>query len=172
MAIKCGWGYGAQNLMRERNRDVPEELRMLFRIGINLGDVLIDGDDILGDGVNIAVGDRALDLAIKDVDARDRDPERSCDRLGRTLARSIGVSEPNSTATRRIFAAVPLSTLSHLPPISGSKARKVAARPREVCHKAAVDGLVRGVVCRLQNMYWPPFKWMACPLTKLPVVQR
>ena len=23
-----------------------------------------------------------------------------------------------------------------------------------------------------QNMYWPPFKWMACPLTKLPVVQR
>ncbi len=52
------------------------------------------------------------------------------------------------------------------------KAREVAARPREVCHKAAVDGLVRGVVCRLQNMYWPPFKWMACPLTKLPVVQR
>ena len=51
------------------------------------------------------------------------------------------------------------------------KAREVAARPREVCHKAAVDGLVRGVVCRLQNMYWPPFKWMACPLTKLPVVQ-
>src|SRR3954463_1790880 len=32
----------------------PEELRMLLRIGINLGDVLIDGDDILGDGVNVA----------------------------------------------------------------------------------------------------------------------
>src|SRR6266581_3489192 len=51
-AVECA--FTVQNLMRERNRDVPEERRMLFRIGINLGDVLIDGDDILGDGVNIA----------------------------------------------------------------------------------------------------------------------
>jgi adenylate cyclase len=50
-AVDCA--VVVQNLMRERNRDVPEERRMLFRIGINLGDVLIDGDDILGDGVNI-----------------------------------------------------------------------------------------------------------------------
>src|SRR5712672_3210843 len=51
-AVDCA--VAVQNLMRERNRDVPEERQMLFRIGINLGDVLIDGDDILGDGVNIA----------------------------------------------------------------------------------------------------------------------
>ena len=51
-AVDCA--VVVQNLMRERNRDVPEELRKLFRIGINLGEVLIDGDDILGDGVNIA----------------------------------------------------------------------------------------------------------------------
>src|SRR6266849_8076434 len=51
-AVDCA--TAVQNLMRERNRDVPEDRRMLFRIGINLGDVLIDGDDILGDGVNIA----------------------------------------------------------------------------------------------------------------------
>src|SRR5262252_7745496 len=43
-----------QKLMAERNEDVPEDRRMLFRIGINLGDVLIEGDDILGDGVNVA----------------------------------------------------------------------------------------------------------------------
>jgi adenylate cyclase len=43
-----------QKLMAERNGDVPEDRRMLFRIGINLGDVLIEGDDILGDGVNVA----------------------------------------------------------------------------------------------------------------------
>ena len=42
-AVDCA--VVVQNLMRERNRDVPEERRMLFRIGINLGDVLIDGDD-------------------------------------------------------------------------------------------------------------------------------
>ena len=43
-----------QKLMAERNADVPEERRMVFRIGINLGDVLIEGDDVLGDGVNVA----------------------------------------------------------------------------------------------------------------------
>lgn len=36
------------------NTDLPEERRMRFRIGINLGDVMVAGDDILGDGVNIA----------------------------------------------------------------------------------------------------------------------
>jgi class 3 adenylate cyclase len=40
--------------MAERNQGVPEDRRMLFRIGINLGDILIDGDDSLGDGVNVA----------------------------------------------------------------------------------------------------------------------
>jgi class 3 adenylate cyclase/pimeloyl-ACP methyl ester carboxylesterase len=51
-AVECA--VAVQKLMAERNADVPEERRMLFRIGINLGDVLIEGDDILGDGVNIA----------------------------------------------------------------------------------------------------------------------
>jgi class 3 adenylate cyclase len=40
--------------MIERHGDVSEELRMMFRIGINVGDIIIDGDDIFGDGVNIA----------------------------------------------------------------------------------------------------------------------
>src|SRR5262249_687021 len=37
-----------------RNESIPQDRRMLFRIGINLGDILIEGDDILGDGVNVA----------------------------------------------------------------------------------------------------------------------
>src|SRR5215813_2875713 len=51
-AVECA--VVMQNLMAERNADVPDDRRMLFRIGINLGDVLIEGDDILGDGVNVA----------------------------------------------------------------------------------------------------------------------
>ena len=43
-----------QQQMAERNAGIPEARRILYRIGVNLGDVLIDGDDILGDGVNIA----------------------------------------------------------------------------------------------------------------------
>ena len=40
--------------MVERNAGRPEPKRIVYRIGVNLGDVLIEGDDILGDGVNIA----------------------------------------------------------------------------------------------------------------------
>jgi TolB-like protein len=40
--------------MAQRNEGIPQDQRMLFRIGINLGDILIEGDDILGDGVNVA----------------------------------------------------------------------------------------------------------------------
>ena len=46
--------------MAERNRDVPDDRRIEFRIGINLGDVIIEGDDIYGDGVNIAARLEAL----------------------------------------------------------------------------------------------------------------
>ena len=38
----------------ERNADVPPEKRIDFRVGINVGDVIVDGDDIYGDGVNVA----------------------------------------------------------------------------------------------------------------------
>ncbi len=51
-AVECA--IAIQSMMAGRNADTPEEKRILYRIGVNLGDVLIEGDDILGDGVNIA----------------------------------------------------------------------------------------------------------------------
>ncbi|MDH2380786.1 adenylate/guanylate cyclase domain-containing protein [Bradyrhizobium sp. CER78] len=52
-AVECA--VAVQVVMAERNEGVPVDRRMMFRIGINLGDILIEeGDDILGDGVNIA----------------------------------------------------------------------------------------------------------------------
>jgi TolB-like protein len=51
-AVECA--VAVQAVMAERNQGVPEDRRMLLRIGINLGDILIEGDDILGDGVNVA----------------------------------------------------------------------------------------------------------------------
>jgi adenylate cyclase len=51
-AVECA--VAVQAVMAERNEGVPTDRRMLFRIGINLGDILVEGDDILGDGVNIA----------------------------------------------------------------------------------------------------------------------
>jgi TolB-like protein/class 3 adenylate cyclase/Tfp pilus assembly protein PilF len=51
-AVECA--IAIQKLMAERNAETPEAKRVVYRIGVNLGDVLIEGDDILGDGVNIA----------------------------------------------------------------------------------------------------------------------
>src|SRR5580692_8024504 len=48
------YAVALQAVMAERNDGIPQDKRMLFRIGINLGDILVEGDDILGDGVNIA----------------------------------------------------------------------------------------------------------------------
>jgi adenylate cyclase len=51
-AVKCA--IEIQERMRRRNADVPDEGRIQFRIGINLGDIIFDQNDIFGDGVNVA----------------------------------------------------------------------------------------------------------------------
>jgi adenylate cyclase len=51
-AVECA--LALQRLAVERNADLPDERRMVWRIGIHIGDVLVEGEDILGDGVNIA----------------------------------------------------------------------------------------------------------------------
>ena len=51
-AVRCA--VSVQDSIAERNRDVPADRRIEYRIGVNVGDVVADGDDLLGDGVNIA----------------------------------------------------------------------------------------------------------------------
>ncbi len=51
-AVRCA--VAMQKTLAERNADVPEDRRMEFRMGINLGEIVVDEEDIYGDGVNIA----------------------------------------------------------------------------------------------------------------------
>ena len=51
-AVRCA--VEIQKELKTRNGELPENRRMEFRIGVNLGDVIEDGEQILGDGVNIA----------------------------------------------------------------------------------------------------------------------
>jgi len=51
-AVRCAMEI--QRAMAERSADIPEDRRIEFRIGINVGDVIVDDSDIYGDGVNIA----------------------------------------------------------------------------------------------------------------------
>jgi adenylate cyclase len=52
-AIECT--VAAQTLMAERNSQLPADRMMQFRVGIHMGDVIVDEDEVFGDGVNIAV---------------------------------------------------------------------------------------------------------------------
>ncbi|WP_114947857.1 adenylate/guanylate cyclase domain-containing protein [Microvirga calopogonii] len=51
-AVACA--IAMQTGVAKHQADVPSEWRIVFRIGVNLGDVVVEGDDLLGDGVNIA----------------------------------------------------------------------------------------------------------------------
>ena len=51
-AVECA--VAIQKIMGERNFDVPDERRMLLRIGVNLGDIMHDGTRTFGDGINVA----------------------------------------------------------------------------------------------------------------------
>ena len=57
-AVRCA--VEVQREMAERNDDVPPDRRIEFRMGINLGDIIKDGRDIHGDGVNVAARLEAL----------------------------------------------------------------------------------------------------------------
>ena len=57
-AVICGSEF--QNTIKERNNSVPEEEQMEFRVGINMGDVVIEGDNLYGEGVNVSARLEAL----------------------------------------------------------------------------------------------------------------
>src|SRR5207249_1453505 len=51
-AVRCA--VEVQHELKVRNAELPPERRMEFRIGINVGDVIVEGDKLYGDGINIA----------------------------------------------------------------------------------------------------------------------
>ena len=57
-AVRCA--ADIQRGMADRELDVPNERRIRFRIGVNLGDVIVENNDIFGDGVNVAARLEAL----------------------------------------------------------------------------------------------------------------
>ena len=51
-AVRCA--IAVQEELAPRNAGLPADRRMHFRIGVNVGDVMVEGDDLIGDGVNVA----------------------------------------------------------------------------------------------------------------------
>src|ERR1051326_7320278 len=57
-AVACA--VAVQRGMEKRNAEAPEDQRIVFRIGVNLGDIIVEEGDIHGDGVNVAARLEAL----------------------------------------------------------------------------------------------------------------
>ena len=92
-AVRCA--IDVQQGMADRNADIPEARRIEFRIGINLGDVVVEDGDIYGDGVNVAArlegiaepGTVYISRAVRDF-VQDR-PEITVEDLGEKSLKNI-----------------------------------------------------------------------------------
>ena len=146
-AVACA--VAIQRGMLSRNAEVPEDRRVIFRIGINVGDIIIDGDDIFGDGVNIAARLESL-----------------CEPGGLCISRAVGVF---GLAAKDI-AALPEEELPHArETATAAVAIKPTQRHRGVLFAAArnCDSLCRRrrVVCAAKwmdagwkgRLSWAPF---------------
>ena len=117
-AVRCA--VQMQQRMDSRNAEIPAERQIRFRIGINLGDIIIDGDDIHGDGVNLAarleglaepggicVSDDAYRQVRDKLDYRFEDlGERRLKNIARPM-RVYGVSALNEPAKEKQALALP-----------------------------------------------------------------
>jgi TolB-like protein/class 3 adenylate cyclase/Flp pilus assembly protein TadD len=122
-AVRCA--AEIQRGMIDREPEVPEERRIRFRIGVNLGDVIADGGDIYGDGVNIAArleglaapGSICISGTVRD-HIGDRLPYTFTD-MGeqsvKNIARPVRVYALLSESTSGLPAAILSSTASRLP---------------------------------------------------------
>ena len=121
-AVRCA--VEVQQGMAARNAEVPEERRIEFRIGINLGDVIRDGRDIFGDGVNVAArlealaepGGICVSRVVRD-QVRDR-LDYTFEDMGERQVKNI--ARPLRVYTLRREAVANLSTISSPPTTSSS----------------------------------------------------
>ena len=114
-----GFAVAVQKGMVDRNADVPEGHRVVFRTGVNVGDIIVEGEDIYGDGVNVAARLEALaepggicisEDAYRQV--RDKLPYEFADRgeqMVKNIARPVHVYSLDAAAVQILpeIAAVP-----------------------------------------------------------------
>src|SRR5918911_1111775 len=111
-AVACA--ADVQRGMRARNSGVPQERRIEFRMGVNVGDVIVEGGDIFGDGVNVAarlesiapVGGITISQAVRDHVGKQLElsfedmGERRLKNIERPIrVYSISLDEPSSRGT-------------------------------------------------------------------------
>ena len=163
-AVRCA--AEIQHGMGEREPEVPEERRIRFRIGINLGDVIAEGEDIFGDGVNIAARLEVLaepgGICISRVV---RDQVR--DRLNHTFEDLGEQTVKNIARPVRVFALRP-ETIAVTPMSDVVPIREVPISPRR--RRSIVPPIAATVATVLSIAVIAWWVWIAPRTTTAPAV--
>ena len=160
-AVRCA--VTVQQAMPERNTGVGADSRIELRIGINLGDVIVEGDDLYGDGVNIAARIEALADAggvfvsntVHD-QVRDRLPfvfEDLGERQVKNIARPVRVYRVRDlgNAVKAPAPAVPVLPLPDKPSIAVLPFQNMSGDPEQ---EYFVDGMVEEIITALSRIRW------------------
>ena len=160
-AVRCA--VAVQQAMPERNTGVAADNRIELRIGINLGDVIVEGDDIYGDGVNIAARIEALADAggvfvsntVHD-HVRDRLPfvfEDLGEQQVKNIARPVRVYRVRDlgNAVKAPAPAVPVLPLPDKPSIAVLPFANMSGDPEQ---EYFVDGMVEEIITALSRIRW------------------
>src|SRR6516165_6949633 len=159
-AVECA--LALQKLAVERNADIPGERRMEWRTGIHLGDVLVEGDDILGDGVNIAarlegiaqpggicISEDAYRQVRGKVEVEFADlGEQSLKNIARPL-RVYRVG--SSSVARQPISPAPTLPLPDKPSIAVLPFANMSGDPEQ---EYFVDGMVEEIITALSRIRW------------------
>jgi adenylate cyclase len=159
-AVRCA--VEMQAGMDARNSDVPKSRRIRFRIGINLGDIIVDGDDIHGDGVNIAVrlegfaqpGSICISQTVLD-HARGNVPlevEDAGEQALKNIDRPVHVYHVSAgLAAERAAIEAPALSLPDKPSIAVLPFQNLSGDPEQ---EYFADGMVEDIITALSRMRW------------------
>jgi adenylate cyclase len=157
-AVRCA--VEVQQEMAERNVGVPEEQRIQFRIGINLGDIIKDGRDIYGDGVNVAArlealaepGGICVNRVVRDQvrDKLDFAFEDAGERRVKNIARPLRVYHvrPGQLADEEMSAAQPPLALPDKPSLAVLPFTNMSGDPEQ---EFVSDGIAEDVISALSH---------------------
>ena len=156
-AVRCA--VEVQRGMAERNAATPSEQRIEFRVGINLGDVIVEGDDIFGDGVNITArlealaepGGICVSRVVRDQvrDKLDFAFEDMGEQQVKNIARPVRVYRIRATASERPNTiAVPALTLPDKPSVAVLPFTNMSADPEQ---EFFADGIAEDVITALSR---------------------